>query len=162
MHRRNYLILVIIAVLMAPSAMSDQPRCKADADECAEKIRQILSHKKYLGVTLVESRWGTVIKEVAPDSPAARAGLRPNDRIIGIDNHDCTGADPQEVKRLLMPIDGEQKEIVRIVVSRLGEVHRLRARLGLMPEEKIEKIVQRHIETAHREDSEDEDEEDKE
>lgn len=147
-------MIIIGTVLLVASGALAQPHCKADAAECAEKIREILSHKRYLGVTLVDTRWGTVIKEVTANSPAARAGLRPNDRIIGIDNHDCTGADPQEIKQLLMPGGEADRLEVTIVVSRLGEVRRLKARLGLMPKEKIEKIIQRHIETAHNQDSE--------
>ena len=147
--------LVLGVLLLAAAPALAQPHCKADANEGAQKIREIRASKRYLGVTLVETRWGTVIRDVTPDSPAARAGLRPNDRIIGINNHDCTGADPQEVKQLLMPGGKPEQTLVTIVVSRIGEVHRLRARLGLMPEDKIEKIVQRHLETAHRDDESD-------
>lgn len=149
MTRPRTILLAITTLLMAAAA-SGQPHCKAAADECADKIREILSHRRYLGVTLVETRWGTTIKEVAPDSPAQRAGLQANDRIIGINNHDCTGADPQEVKQLLMPGGKPEQVRVTIVVSRLGEVRRFEATLGLMPNDKIEKIVERHLETAHR------------
>lgn len=104
-------------------------------------------------MTLADTRWGTVIREVVPDSPAARAGLRPDDRIIGINGHDCTGVSSKEVKQLLMPGGKPEQVELTIVVSRIGEVRRLQAKLGLMPREKIDKIVQRHIETAHHEDN---------
>jgi S1-C subfamily serine protease len=152
-QRPKLRIVIFAALVLVTTAAVAEPHCKADVKECEQKIREILANKRYLGVTLVETRWGTVIKEVVSDSPAARAGLQPNDRIVGINQHDCVGAGPQEVKQLLMP-GGNPKQLgVWITVSRLGKPIRLRARLGLMPKEKIDKIVQRHIETAHSNDS---------
>lgn len=153
MTLRRPIRFITVVLLLTATAITAQPHCKADVRECEQKIRQILSGRRYLGVTLVDTRWGTVIREVMPDSPAARAGLKPDDRIVGINSHDCTGADPQEVKQLLMPGGRPAHPEITIVVSRIGEVHRLKARLGLMPKEKIDKIVQRHIDTAHHEDT---------
>lgn len=149
MTLRPHIKFVITILLLAATAAVAQPHCKAKVRECEEKIRNILANRRYLGVTLVDTRWGTVIKEVMPESPAARAGLRPDDRIIGINNHDATGADPQEVKQLLMPGGRPEELEVWISVWRLGKPIRLKARLSLMPKEKIDKIVERHIETAH-------------
>lgn len=152
-HKSNTTFIFAAVLLAATVAFGDQPHCKAEAEECAEKIRQILASKHYLGVTLEDTRWGTVIREVTPDSPAARAGLLPDDRIIFINNHDCTGSSPQEIKQILMPGGKAEQIELTIVVSRFGQIRRLKAQLGLMPEEKIEKIVQRHLETAHRQGS---------
>lgn len=151
MNQRKYIRSALALLLITASSVAAQPHCKADVRECEQKIRQILAGKRYLGVTLVDTRWGTAIREVAPDSPAERAGLQRDDRIIGINGHDCVGADPQEVKQLLMPGGRPEQVEITIVVSRIGKVHRLKARLGLMPKEKIDKIVQRHIDTAHSE-----------
>ncbi len=155
MTLRPHIRIVTAILLLAATSMAAQPHCKADVKECEQKIRNILANRRYLGVTLVDTRWGTVIKEVMPDSPAARAGLQPDDRIIGINNHDCTRADPQEVKQLLMPGGRAEDLDVWISVWRSGKPIRLKARLSLMPKEKIDKIVERHIETAHNNDSSD-------
>ncbi|MBW3671030.1 MAG: PDZ domain-containing protein [Acidobacteria bacterium] len=153
MTRHSHIRIILTVLTIAASAAAAQPYCKAEAKECEQKIRQILANKRYLGVTLGDTRWGTVIREVVPDSPAARAGLRADDRIIGINHHDCTGVSSKEVKQLLMPGGNPEQVEITIVVVRLGEVRRLQAKLGLMPAEKIDKIVQRHIETAHHEDN---------
>lgn len=153
MIRHSNILTILTVLTIAATAAAAQSHCKAEAKECEQKIRQILANKRYLGVTLADTRWGTVIKEVVPDSPAARAGLRADDRIIGINNHDCTGVSSKEVKQLLMPGGRPEQVEITIVVFRIGEVRRLQAKLGLMPDEKIDKIVQRHLETAHHQDN---------
>lgn len=149
MKHRDRILFAIATILLVAAELVAQPHCKSDPQECAEKIRKQLAHQRSLGVTMVETRWGTVIESVLPESSAARAGLRPDDRFIVINGHDCVGARPQEVKRLLMEGGKQEGAWITIVVARLGEFKRIRAKLDYMTDEEIETIVRRHIETAH-------------
>jgi S1-C subfamily serine protease len=149
---KRSLLITLCLFTVGAARVEGQPHCKVAAQQCADQIRQILKSKRYLGVTLGETRWGTVVRSVTPGSPAAAAGLLPGDRIIGINNEDATGADPQQVKQLLMPGGNPAQLDVTIVVVRIGKYHRIRARLGLMPDDKIDKIVEKHLQQAHRED----------
>ena len=150
MSRRSRLSLAITTLLLAAVGVVAGPLCKGDPEVCAETIRKQLSGRRSLGVTMVSTHWGTVIDSVLPMSPAARAGIRPDDRIVMINRHDCTGADPQDVKELLVS-EGGDGSLINLIVARPGEFKRIRARFDTLSPEQIEAIVQRHLRTAHAE-----------
>jgi S1-C subfamily serine protease len=62
----------------------------AHADEQTFQGRPVFSERPYLGVTLEESDNQVVIREVAPQSPAAEAGLQAGDVIVSINSTDVT------------------------------------------------------------------------
>ena len=59
-----------------------------------------------LGITLVRSRAGILVKEVIPGSPGDDAGLRPGDRIISVDDHVPKGEDASAVEDLIRGPEG--------------------------------------------------------
>jgi S1-C subfamily serine protease len=58
-----------------------------------------------------------VVIRVAPDSPAARAGLQPEDRVYRVNGRDF--ADDAELSRLLNTLPGP----IRLQVERSGRLH---------------------------------------
>lgn len=68
---------------------------------------------------LAWSEAGVRVVEVPADSPAARAGLQPGDRILQVDGKALTGRSSQDVQQLL---SGEVGSTASLEVLRDGEV----------------------------------------
>ncbi len=141
---------IIISALLLTAAIAvaqTQEQCQGAPDECERQIRAMLAGRKFLGITMVETRWGPVIKSVVPNSPAARAGLRADDRIVGINSWECTHLTPRDVKRLLTPLP--KNATLTFVVFRVGQIKRISAHFGILPKEQIDKIVEAHLRNGH-------------
>lgn len=71
-----------------------------------------------IGVTLGSGGDGTAIGAVYADSPAARAGLLPGDRVLAVDGSDVTARDAKVVAALLRGAVGTP---VQLTIQRPGE-----------------------------------------
>lgn len=80
-----------------------------------------------LGVSLDESAEGVVVRDVSPNSPAARAGLQPGDRILRVDGQDFDQIEAFSDEIAMMPTDRE----IEIIVLRGDQERPLNARLDL-------------------------------
>jgi|FaiFalFF_MnMetaG_3_1042247.scaffolds.fasta_scaffold01315_4 S1-C subfamily serine protease len=112
-------------------------------NKAKEIVQQLLEARPraYLGITSVSMtpalaaayglpvQRGVLIVDVAPDSPAERAGLQPGDVIVRVDDRDVTRSDElQAVLAAHQP--GDQ---VRIVVNRQGREQTFTVTLGSAP-----------------------------
>ena len=112
-------------------------------NKAKEIVQQLLEARPraYLGITSVSMtpalaaayglpvQRGVLIVDVAPDSPAERAGLQPGDIIVRVDDRDVTRSDElQAVLAAHQP--GDQ---VRIVVNRQGREQTFTVNLGSAP-----------------------------
>lgn len=138
-------MLTLIAAASAVSA--DEAKCHAAARECDQQIRQMLSGRRYLGVTVSERNPGLTIKAVAAGSPAARAGLRPDDRLIALNGKSLTRASARDFKQMVY--EARETGLLRIIVARTGTYTRLEARLEPYTKEQIDKIVNVHLSQSH-------------
>lgn len=143
------LLAVLLSVITVEvRAGEDDSRCAGTATTCEQQIRKMLSKKRYLGVALENTDWGTVVRRVESESPAEGAGLREGDRIIGVDGYNTERKSPHEIKALLMPYDRKEQP-VQLVVVRLGKLVRLDVRMAPMPKAQIDKIVETHLARRH-------------
>ncbi len=97
----------------------------------------------YLGVTMQElspelarnfgltETDGAIIIQVTPDSPAARAGLRPGDVVHTVNGKRVEGM--QQLKRIIASAEVGQE--LEIGVARAGAAVRVRAKVSEMPQE---------------------------
>jgi PDZ domain-containing protein len=70
-----------------PPGVSDSQRRREDLREMARSQDTAAAVAlKYLGYKVIIRPIGALISEVAPDSPAAKAGLQPTDVIVGVDS----------------------------------------------------------------------------
>jgi membrane-associated protease RseP (regulator of RpoE activity) len=83
----------------------------------------------WLGVALAESNGQVTVRSVVPDSPAARAGLQANDRIVSINGQNVTSV--QQAQSILAPLQPNAQ--VQIVINRNNANQTLTATLGTAP-----------------------------
>ncbi len=104
----------------------------------------MLTGKRYLGVKIEEANPGLFIKVVVPDSPAERADLRENDRLIAVNGHYTTTATIRDFKQIM-----EGARSLFIIVQRRGVYKKIDVRLEPYSEAQIEKIVAQHLAQSH-------------
>jgi len=139
---------VAVGILALGSTYGGEPKlCKDTPDRCAHQIREALSSTRYLGIRIRESRWGIEVQVVDEDSPASRAGLKTDDRIIGINGRDVTKANMRQFKEILAAAKATGR--VRLAVVRVGSVRWVHARVPEMSKEQVEKVIATHLKKAH-------------
>ena len=88
--------------------------------------------RAYLGVQMGNApEGGALVGEIVPDGPAARGGLRPEDRIVELDGRPMRDSD--DVSAAVNAARPGQE--VRVVVERGGERRTLTVELGTRPDE---------------------------
>lgn len=139
--------LVFVALLAAATVAADAPRCNGAARECDHQIRQMLSGRRYFGVTVEDQNPGLVVKIVHPNSPAARAGFAVGDKLVAINGKSLTQASTREFKQLI----AEARETGRlwVIISRRGRLTKIEARLEPYSKEQVDKIVAAHLSQSH-------------
>lgn len=132
-------------LLLAAAAAANKQRCGASARECDIQIRTMIAGKKFLGIKLIESRWGPVVESIVPRSNAALAGLAPGDRILAVNSRNCC-ANVAEFKRTLSRLPTGR---ISISVVRDGQIRIFHPQLIPITREQIAKVVEAHLRDAH-------------
>lgn len=139
---------VALSLLLTAAAYAEEPhKCNASARECEQQIRQMMTGRRYLGVLVEEVNPGLVIKSVAPDSPAARADLKPGDRLMAVNGHKTDKATIADFKQVIS--DAKNTGRLWIILQRHGSLKRIEARLEPLTEAQVDKIVAQHLMEAH-------------
>lgn len=144
-HRTSRIF--VAALVVALSVRADEPRCSGAARECDQQIRQMLSGRRFLGMTVEERPAGLVVKSVVPGSPAQRSGMQDGDRLIAVNGKSLVRATSREFKQILA--EARETGRVRMIVWRAGAYTRLDARLEPYSKEQIDKIVGAHLSQSH-------------
>ncbi|MFN2442978.1 MAG: PDZ domain-containing protein [Thermoanaerobaculia bacterium] len=143
------LATALVSLLLLAQPASGGKTCSAPARECAIQIREMLEGQSFLGVRLERTSLGVIVRAVIPGSPAERGGFRNDDLLVAINGRDVSRNDIRQVKRLLQEAADKNDGRLNIVVTRYGEVRRVLAEMGKMPEEYIRKAIQAHLQEAH-------------
>jgi predicted metalloprotease with PDZ domain len=139
--------LFIVATFAAATILADEPKCAGVARDCDQQIRHMLSGRRYLGATIEDRNPGLVVKSVHENSPAAREGLKPGDRLIALNGRSLTQATAREFKQLLA--DARETGRLFMIVSRRNAYQKLEIRLEPYSKEQIAKIVAAHMAQSH-------------
>jgi len=93
----------------------------SNAEQFAES-NNYLNGRDYEGIGAYVDTSGEYMTIISPikDSPAAQAGLRAGDQVIGIDGEDVTGITPENVRQRVLGPDGTN---VTLTILRKGEDH---------------------------------------
>ena len=138
MKAKYVLSLLAAVILTAGVALAQQPAPPPSADDFGNTFSFFVDGGGFLGVYgedisrdnmskyhLSEPR-GVGITQITPDSPAQKAGLRPNDVILRFDGENVTSV--RKLNRLVSEIAPDHS--VRITISRDGSEQELTATIG--------------------------------
>ena len=139
--------LFFVASLAAAALLADEPKCAGIARDCEREIRHMLSGRRYLGATIEDRNPGLVVKSVHENSPAARQGLKPGDRLIAMNGKALTQATAREFKKYIA--DARDTGRLFMIVSRRNVYQKLEIRLEPYTKEMINKIVSAHMSNGH-------------
>ena len=140
-------ILIVAAIGVIAAASAEEPKCHAPIAECDRQIRQMLSGRRYLGIQINDLRPGVKVTAVLPDSPAWRAGVAKDDRLVSINGKSVLKASAGDVKALIA--DARSTGTVWLIVQRRGAFKKIEARLEPYPKEYVEKVVANHVSQSH-------------
>jgi len=136
------------ALLFVPTAYAEEKKmCSASARECEQAIRQLSSGRRYLGAEITELDPGIVIKAVNENGPAARADLRPGDRLMAVNGHSTVEANIKDFKQILY--GAKTTGVLWVIVLRQGILKKLDVRLEPYSKAQIDKMVAQHLAQAH-------------
>ena len=113
----------------------------------ADTERDRRSGQAGLGISLARTRAGIVVRSVVPGSPADDAGLRPGDRIQGVDDRLIRGEDAATVEGL---VRGAEGSTVRLAWRTRGRLRTQEIERALVPPqtvvaERLGEVVLIHI-----------------
>jgi len=147
-HRISRLVFMVASIAAASFAFAgDEPKCNGAARECDQQIRQMLSGRRFFGATVDNRNPGLYVKSVIPNSPAARADLRPGDRLIAINGKSLTHASGREFKQVIA--EARETGKLWIIISRRNVFMKLDAKLEPYTKEQIQKIIGVHLSQTH-------------
>ena len=140
---------IIVALIAATAVFADEPpKCSLTAGQCDLQIRQMLSGRRFLGVTIEEiPTAGLVIKAIIPNSPAERAGLKTGDRLIAVNGKSLTQASTKDFKQVLA--HARENGRLWVIIWRRGAYKKMDARLEPYTKEQLDKIVASHLTQSH-------------
>jgi len=144
--RLSHLLLAALVFLPAAHA-DDRKMCTAPASECEKAIRQLSSGRRYLGAEIKELEPGIIIKAVIDDGPAARADLRPGDRLMSVNGRSTREADIKDFKQILY--SAKATGVLWVIVLRQGILKKVDVRLEPYTKAQIDKMVAQHLSQAH-------------
>jgi predicted metalloprotease with PDZ domain len=139
--------IILVAALAAAPLSAQEPKCSGAARECDQQIRKMLSGRRYLGATIDDHNPGLVIRSVHPNSPAARAGLKPGDRLIAVNGKPLTTASGREFKQLIA--DARETGKLWMIISRRNVYSKVETRLEPYSKEQMQKIINAHLAQSH-------------
>lgn len=146
---RRLLTPLLILVLAAAPAVAGEKKCSVAARKCENQIREMLRGRRWLGVEFEKTRFGIMIRGVVPGSPAQEAGFLVDDQILAVNGRDMSHAEIQQVKQSLQEARRKTDGKLNVVVTRYGHIRRVHARLGELPKEHVDKVVEAHLREAH-------------
>jgi predicted metalloprotease with PDZ domain len=139
--------IFFVALVAANTLVADGPKCTGTARDCEQKIRHLVSGRRYLGATVTDKMPGLVVSAVTEDSPAAKSGLLPGDILISLNGKSLTQASVRDFKQYVA--DARTTGRIWLIVSRHGAYSRIETRLEPYPKEQVAKIVAMHLSQTH-------------
>ena len=144
--RLSHLSLAALLFVSAAHA-DDRKMCSAPASECEKAIRQLSSGRRYLGAEIKELEPGIIIKTIIDDGPAARADLKPGDRLMSVNGHSTVEANIKDFKQILY--SAKATGVLWVIVLRQGVLKKVDVRLEPYTKAQIDKMVAQHLAQAH-------------
>jgi S1-C subfamily serine protease len=139
--------IFFVALVAASTLAADGPKCTGAARDCEQKIRHLVSGRRYFGATVLDTNPGLVVSNVKPHSPADGAGLRPGDVLISLNGKSLVQATGREFKQYIA--DARSTGRIWLIYLRHGKYTRIETRLEPYTKEQVAKMVAAHLSQAH-------------
>jgi len=137
----------MVALVAAAAVYADDPKCSVTARECEQQIRQMLSGRRFLGVTIDRTSGGLVITSITANSPAERYGLKTGDRLIAVNGKSLTQSTAKEFRQFVAGAGDNGR--LWMIIWRRGAYKKIEARLEPYSKEQIDKIIAAHLAQSH-------------
>jgi predicted metalloprotease with PDZ domain len=149
MTSRSISITAAVLLLAVFSVRAEEaPKCSATAKECEREIRQMLSGRRYLGVQIIDTKPGIVIKAVNDDGPAAQVDLQAGDRILAVNGRSMSQSNVKEFKGIIGDVS-DTGGLLFMIILRHGSKKVVEVRLQPYPKAQVDKIVAAHLALSH-------------
>jgi len=135
-----------VSVLTVLLQAQEPKHCSATAKDCDQQIRQMLTGRRYLGLTVVQLKPGLVVKGVVAGSPAEKR-FEAGDRLIAVNGHSMREATVQDFKRVLA--GNRETGLLWVIVQRRGAYKKIEVRLEPYTKDQIDKIIAGHLAHSH-------------
>lgn len=137
------------ACLVGGPLEAGERSCEEEAGDCVQQMRERLRHKGWVGIELEYGEEGDNprILKVIEDSPAAAAGLRSGDLLVGLDGVAYRG-DNEEAVRKVYRGSGPGSTIT-YQISRDGEESEVQVVLGHVPDYLTAQWIGHHMMHYH-------------
>ena len=145
--RLSHFLIATLLLVPAAYAADGRKMCTASARDCEQAIRQLSSGRRYLGAEITELNPGIVIRTILDDGPAARADLKPGDRLMAVNGRSTVEAGIKDFKEILY--SAKQTGVLWIIVKRSGVLRKVDVRLEPYTKAQIDKMVAQHLAQAH-------------
>lgn len=148
-RRPTKLIVALLAIAAVVSAQEPAKKaCTASAHDCEKHIREMMSGRHFLGLSVVDLKPGIVVKSTVKDSPAEYAGFLEGDRIIGINGHSMSAASVKDFKQVIADASNSGGALL-MIIQRRGAYRKIEVRLGAYKEVDIQKVIAQHVAQYH-------------
>lgn len=137
---------IAVALLAAIAASAAEPLCRNPAQECEREIRQMLAGRRYYGMQVGDLKPGLVVEAVVENGPAARAGLKKGDQIVGINGKSFADSTPRKFKEAITKVTSGR---LFLIVIRRGSYKKIEMRLEPYPRDQVNQIIAQHLAQAH-------------
>lgn len=143
MRRLFGLALLLSLLLPVATARAEQPRCPLPIDQCLARFDKMASRPWFgIGVDRDSATGTTTVAELAPDGPAARAGIRVGDIIKTIEGQ------PADVW-FATRAGWKTAKDTPLAVVRAGQTLQVRVPVAHIPDDVLARAVGEHMLEAH-------------
>jgi S1-C subfamily serine protease len=125
----------------------DGGKCSASARDCEKQIRQMMSGRRFLGLTVTEVNPGLIVSGVVKGSPAERSGFRVADKLIYVNGKSLEKARIRDFKQVAA--ENRQTGRLWIIVLRGGAYRKIEVRLEPYSKQQVDKIIAQHLAQSH-------------
>ncbi|MDJ0839888.1 MAG: PDZ domain-containing protein [Acidobacteriota bacterium] len=146
-------VVVCFLVVMSFAAIAGEgheyKKCTASADECTAKFKEWAAKTTYSGIWAegLFSEEQVTVKEVAPESPAAEAGIKAGDVLVAINGVKLDGISEEAWKEHRASIKAGAK--VWYKINRGGDYKKFAVVVTAMPMEIAAKKLGKHLMKSH-------------
>jgi C-terminal processing protease CtpA/Prc len=157
--RKTWLPLMTAAAVLVSSPLlagdedkhkdKEKQSCSYEVEDCVQAMKEKFSQRGWVGINMEtdEEAGGVVLTWIAPDSPAAEAGLKKGDLLTSLNGIPYTEANEEQLRKEYGSF--RPGKTATFGIERNGEAKEIAVTLEPMPEEILARWIGEHVLHAH-------------